>query len=466
MVFSSLLFLFLFLPLCLVVYYLSPSRTAKNIVLTFFSLVFYAWGEPIWVSLLLFSALIDYANGLFIEHFRGKAIAKLGLYSTFAINLGLLASFKYADFIVENVNIATGLSFSKPGLLLPIGISFYTFQTISYTIDVWKGEVKAQRSFLNFLLFVSCFHQLVAGPIVRYSHMAAEIENRVFHLHDFSEGVNRFCQGLFKKVFIANVAGEICLQFMGKEPAQLSQAGSWLGLVMFSLQIYFDFSGYSDMAIGLGKMFGFYYHENFKYPYTSRSVTDFWRRWHISLGTFFRDYVYIPLGGNRHHAVRNIFIVWALTGLWHGASWNFVIWGLYFGVLLFMEKAFMLELLSRLPRSLQHIYALFFIVVGWAIFYFTDMNALVAYLKVMFGLTPVEVSSYEVEATLWGNIYWMVLTVILCTPLMNNAFKHIQMRVSDQLSGVLMAVINLLLLGTCAVLLVGQSYNPFIYFRF
>jgi alginate O-acetyltransferase complex protein AlgI len=466
MVFSSLLFLFLFLPLCLLVYYLSPSRTAKNIVLTLFSLIFYAWGEPIWVSLLIFSALIDYANGMFIERFRGQAIAKLGLYSTFVINLGLLASFKYADFIVDNINFLTGLSFEKPGLLLPIGISFYTFQTISYTIDVWKGEVKAQRSFLNFLLFVSCFHQLVAGPIVRYSHMAAEIEHRVFHLHDFSEGVNRFCQGLFKKVFVANVAGEICLQFMGKDPAQLSLAGSWLGLVMFSLQIYFDFSGYSDMAIGLGKMFGFYYHENFKYPYTSRSVTDFWRRWHISLGTFFRDYVYIPLGGNRHHPIRNIFIVWALTGLWHGASWNFVLWGLYFGVLLFLEKSFLLALLERLPRGLQHLYALFFIVLGWAIFYFTDVQALAAYLKVMFGLTPAELSNYEVEATLWGHVYWMVLAFVLCTPWVHQVFHRLLQGVPAPFTGVLMTTSNVVLLGTSTVLLVGQSYNPFIYFRF
>jgi alginate O-acetyltransferase complex protein AlgI len=467
MVFSSLTFLFFFLPTCLICYYAYPKRAVRNLILILFSLIFYAWGEPIWVCLLIFSGVWDYLNGMFIDHFKSrKLIARLGLISSLTVNLGLLASFKYADFIVETVNALTGLSFKAPGLLLPIGISFYTFQTISYTVDVYRGEVSAQKNFLNFFLFVVSFHQLVAGPIVRYSHIAREIEERVFSLPDFSSGVTRFCKGLFKKVFIANTAGELSLQFLGQDMSQTTVAGEWFGLLMYSLQIYFDFSGYSDMAIGLGMMFGFHYHENFKHPYTAKSITDFWRRWHISLGTFFRDYVYIPLGGNRRHPVRNIFIVWGLTGLWHGASWNFVLWGLYFGLILWIEKHVLLRVLETLPNFMKHIYAIFFIVLGWAIFFFTDLSLLVSTLKVLFGLADVPFYSFELETAFWAHAYWLVFALLVCTPLYARAHAELKQRLKETTYQCAVIAQNLVFLGVSVVLLVGQAYNPFIYFRF
>jgi alginate O-acetyltransferase complex protein AlgI len=467
MVFSSLFFIFLFLPLNLIFYFSVKSRKIKNIILVIFSLIFYAWGEPIWVGLLLISSLIDYLNGLFIDKYQGKPIAKLGLYSTLVFNLGILITFKYADFIVENVNAITHFDFAKPGYLMPIGISFYSFQTISYTIDVYRGEVKAQKSFLNFLLFVSLYHQLVAGPIVRYSHIAKEIEERLFSWNDFNNGVSRFCIGLFKKVCIANIAGEICSHYLNNDLSNLTVLGGWLGIVTYSIQIYFDFSGYSDMAIGLGWMFGFHYHENFKYPYLSTSITDFWRRWHISLGTFFKDYVYIPLGGNKKNNLRNIFIVWGLTGLWHGASWNFIVWGLYFGVLLFLEKTILLAVLGRLPKIISHAYALFFIIIGWAIFYFTDFNQLLYFIKLLFNFTNQDLYNLEVKNMFFENIYWLALAFVLCIPVYNWFYGYINSKTFFKHWTPLITIfINIFLLACSVILLVGSSYNPFIYFRF
>jgi len=467
MVFSSLTFLFFFLPACLICYYAIPQRAVRNQILTVFSLIFYAWGEPIWVSLLIISSVWDFLNGLFIDHFKNrKLLARLGVISSLVVNLGLLASFKYADFLVDTVNALTGLGFRAPGIVLPIGISFYTFQTISYTIDVYRGEVSAQKNWLNFMLFVVCFHQLVAGPIVRYSHIAREIEERVFNVSDFSNGVTRFCKGLFKKVFIANTAGELCLQFLGQDLNQTTVAGEWFGLLMFTLQIYFDFSAYSDMAIGLGMMFGFHYHENFKHPYVATSITDFWRRWHISLGTFFRDYLYIPLGGNRRNPIRNIFIVWGLTGIWHGASWNFVLWGLYFGMLLWFEKSLGLRVLKCMPKVIQHAYALFFIVLGWSIFYFTDLSRLGSTLKVLFGLTEMPLYDFHLEVAIWANAYWLVFALVMCTPLYERAHGSLKQHLNAVAYQWVLVVQNLLFLGVSVVLLVGKTYNPFIYYRF
>ena len=465
MVFSSLLFLFLFLPLNLLIYYSVKNAKTKNIILVIFSLIFYAWGEPIWISLLIFSAFIDYLNGLFINKYLGKPIAKLGLYSTLLFNLGFLFTFKYSDFIVENFNSLFSTNFVKPGFLLPIGISFYSFQTISYTIDVYKGEVKAQKSFLNFLLFVSLFHQLVAGPIVRYSHITNEINKRVFSWLDFSNGVSRFCIGLFKKVCIANIAGAICLQFLDENLVSLSVLGGWYGIIMYSLQIYFDFSGYSDMAIGLGWMFGFHYHENFNYPYISKSITDFWRRWHISLSTFFRDYVYIPLGGNKKHFIRNIAIVWTLTGLWHGASWNFVFWGVYFGIILLFEKLILNSILNKIPNILRHIYTLFFVVIGWSIFYFTDIKQLIIFLKIIFGFTENKFFDFEVQNTFIENIYWLILAVVLCCPIYIVVQKKMQAFLVNQINFANL-ILNFIFFIVSVSLLVGTTYNPFIYFRF
>jgi alginate O-acetyltransferase complex protein AlgI len=435
--------------------------------LTVFSLIFYAWGEPIWVGLLLFSALIDYFNGLFIEYFRGTHTAKWGIVSTIFFNIGLLFTFKYSDFFVDNTNFILGTDFDKPGFLLPIGISFYTFQTISYTIDVYKNEVKAQRSFGDFLLFVCCFHQLVAGPIVRYSHIAKEIEERVFVANDFNEGISRFCKGLFKKVLIANTAGELGASFLNGNTDNLSILGAWLGLFLFSLQIYFDFSGYSDMAIGLGRMFGFHYHENFKHPYLSVSVTDFWRRWHISLGTFFRDYVYIPLGGNRKNQLRNILIVWLLTGFWHGASWNFILWGLYFGFLLLLEKYFLEDFLRAIPVIFRRVYALFFIVVGWGIFYFTDTQKLLEYFAVLFGFSFYPLTDFVAQNAIFENIFWILLAIVFCLPITERFDNFCKKNILSH-SGreIIQILLNLFFFFTSVMMLVGSTYNPFLYFRF
>jgi alginate O-acetyltransferase complex protein AlgI len=430
-------------------------------------LVFYAWGEPIWVILLVFSALVDYLNGLFIERFKGKKIAFIGVISTLVINLALLISFKYADFIISNVNWLLGTTFTEPGITLPIGISFYTFQTISYTIDVYRGEVKAQRSFMDFLLFVSLFHQLVAGPIVRYSHIANEISNRIFSWNDLGSGVNRFCKGLFKKVVFANTAGALATQFLDKDIASMDFAGNWFGLIMFTIQIYFDFSGYSDMAIGLGRMFGFHYHENFKHPYIAKSITDFWRRWHISLSTFFRDYVYIPMGGNRKNAVLNIFVVWSLTGLWHGASWNFMLWGVYFGVLLILEKYIWGYLLEKAPALIRHVYALFFIVVGWSLFYFTDLMKLQAFLYKSFYLSNVPEINLELQSAIESNLYWIVFALTLCTPIyQKSASVFVKNIKHSTIIHIGIIAINLFMLTVSTALLVKSSYNPFLYFRF
>lgn len=467
MVFSSLTFLFFFLPASLITYYAFPQKTARNCVLIAFSIIFYAWGEPIWVFLLIFSAFWDYWNGRFIEHFRDRpTIARLGVYSSVVANLTLLGTFKYADFIVGIVNDLTGLHFNEPGILLPLGISFYTFEALSYVLDVYRGEVQAQRKLLNFVLFLICFPRLVAGPIVRYAHIAQEIENREFRMEDFSSGVTRFSRGLFKKVFLANVAGELCGQFLGKGVGEATVGGEWFGLLMFTLQIYFDFSGYSDMAIGLGRMFGFHFRENFRHPYVSTSVTEFWRRWHISMGTFFRDYVYIPLGGNRSDVTRNIMIVWALTGLWHGASWNFVLWGVYFGVILLIEKNGLGAWLEDLPRLFRHLYAIFFIMLGWALFYFTNLDELWICLQVLFGMRDAPLSNFELEAALSANALWLVMALALCTPMSTVVEDWVSRHYGATVQKGAEVVMNLVFLGPSVVLLVGQTYNPFIYFRF
>jgi alginate O-acetyltransferase complex protein AlgI len=419
--------------------------------------------------MLLGSALVDYFNGIFIERSGKNPIRILGIFITLIFNLGLLISFKYSGFIVENVNFLIGAHFKKPDVLLPAGMSFYTFETISYTIDVYRGEVKAQRSLLKFLVFIVSFPRLVAGPIVRYSQLAMDLGRRVVTARDFGGGVTRFCRGLFKKVFIANVAGSLTAEFLDRDPTSLTLAGAWFGLLMFSIQIYYDFSGYSDMAIGLGKMLGFTYPENFKHPYAVRSVTDFWRRWHITLGAFFRDYVYIPLGGNRRHATRNIFVVWAITGLWHGPSWNFMLWGLYFGAILFLEKTLLLKSLSRLPALVQHAYALVLIVLGWAIFHFTDLHRLESVGAVLLGLARAPLTDYELPAAIVRNIIWIIGALLFCFPVRESLQRLWSGRDSNlaiAAKGVWVVSENLTMLALSVTLLVGSSYNPFIYYRF
>lgn len=469
MVFASLTFLCFFLPINVLLYYLSGNKVYRNVLLTIFSLVFYAWGEPVWVVLLIFSACIDYLNGLWIAHYRGTAKAKWGVISSIVINVSLLVIFKYSAFLYENLNYLLGLQLSVPTFTLPIGISFYTFQTISYTIDVYKGEVQAQKSLGKFLMFVSLYHQLVAGPIVRYAHIAHEIDHRKVAWQDIGEGIHRFCIGLFKKVCIANVAGELAMTYLEGDLSSLSVGEAWFGILMFSIQIYFDFSGYSDMAIGLGKMFGFHYHENFNYPYIARSATDFWRRWHISLGTFFRDYVYIPLGGNKKRGLLNLIIVWFLTGLWHGASWNFIFWGLYFGLLILLERIFLLSLLKRLPVFVGHIYLLLAVVFGWALFYFTDFERLNYFLSIMVGLSGNPLWNFELSLVLQENVFWLVMSILLCMPvylwLMERAEKYTAFSLAFSLQ-LFRLIFQWVLLLLSITMLVGNSYNPFIYYRF
>jgi alginate O-acetyltransferase complex protein AlgI len=472
MVFASLTFLYVFLPLNLLGYFALRRDQHRNLLLIAFSLAFYAWGEPIWISLLLFSSAIDYVHGRIIEAKRGTHWPKLALISSLVLNLGLLAVFKYSGFVCDAINDVFSTSLYAPAQLsLPIGISFYTFQTISYTIDVYRGEVAAQRSFFKFLLFVSLFHQLVAGPIVRYAHIAHEIDHRRHTLADASEGVTRFCVGLFKKVCIANVAGQLVVQTMAKDVSEISVAEGWFGLLMFSLQIYFDFSGYSDMAIGLGRICGFHYHENFNHPYVARSAADFWRRWHISLGSFFRDYLYIPLGGNRHRVYRNLLVVWALTGLWHGASWNFLLWGLYFGVLIAIERLFLQRVLDSLPRLVGHLYLLFAVVIGWALFYFEDLERLRAFMQLLFGATAQPGYDPALKTMLQGNVLWLIVALGLCVPIVPRLRELVEARASrsrhgPSVVGTAWALVSVALLLLSTAMLVGGTYNPFLYFRF
>jgi alginate O-acetyltransferase complex protein AlgI len=487
MVFSSLVFLYLFLPCSLILYYFFGSKfrhgvgadgttdpgaptEAQNYILIAVSLFFYAWGEPIWVSLLVLTAVVDWLAALWMERTRGTNGPKLALALSLVSNLSLLGVFKYSDFVVENVNTSFGASFNLPGYALPIGISFYVFQTLSYSIDVYRGDVRAQRRFTDFLLYVSLFPQLVAGPIVRYVHVAAEIRGRRHSWDLFSRGLHRVCVGLFKKVFIANVAGEWAERTMGGDLSTLSTGDAWLGLAMFALQIYFDFSAYSDMAIGLGMMFGFHFHENFNYPYISKSVTEFWRRWHISLSTFFRDYVYIPLGGRARWPYRNLFIVWALTGFWHGPSWNFMLWGLYFGVWIAIERLFLSSLLARLPGLFGHLYLLLIVTLGWALFYFTDLQQLQQFSMILFGMTDAPLFGEQTFTDIQAHALWLPLALIACTPVAPWMSSYVvRLNVVRSLISwrpVAILAVDLMLLLSCTALLVGQSYNPFLYFRF
>lgn len=475
MVFADLLFLFLFLPLCLIFYYSTGNPKFRNWVLIIFSLMFYAWGEPIWIVLLILSSAIDWANSIFIEKHRGTKWAKVGVVFTVVFNLALMATFKYDVFIVDQVNALLGTSFTAPGYALPIGISFYTFHTISYVVDVYRGDIKAQRNFPNFLMYVSLFSSLVAGPIIRYAHVEHEIDKRNENLKDFSAGLSRFCIGLFKKVIIANIAAELVRKYMGdnsnplsfSELASLSSWEAWFGLIMFAVQIYFDFSGYSDMAIGLGRMFGFHFRENFNYPYISRSISEFWRRWHMSLGSIFRDYVYIPLGGNKKHVYFNLLVVWFLTGMWHGASWNFIFWGLYFFIFIALEKVFLQKALDKIPVFFSHFYALVIIIPGWVIFYFTDTDMLIAYVKKLFSFGGGPQGNTDLVNTITTHLFWLIMVIILCMPVYHRVMAWVEKK-KKRIAIYDTAAIgfNVLLLFLCITQLVGKSYNPFIYFRF
>lgn len=470
MVFSGLPFLFVFLPVCLLAYFLMPNIKAKNVVLLIASLTFYAIGEPIWVFLMILSAFVNYGAGLIIDKKRGTVYAKMALIGAIAVGIGFLVAFKYLDFLIQTINSL--LPFSRlplTNIALPIGISFFTFQTMSYTIDVYKNRVGVQKNYFTFLLFVSLFPQLIAGPILRYSDVAAQLENRTTTTDGFCRGITRFIVGCAKKVLLANTIGEVAtLIFTEKYIAEgVSVGGTWIGALCLALQIYFDFSGYSDMAIGLGYMFGFEYGENFNYPYISRSVTEFWRRWHISLGSFFRDYVYIPMGGNRKHQFVNLLVVWSLTGLWHGASWNFVLWGLYYFVFLALEKFVLRRKLEKVP-VLSNVITLLIVVVGWVLFFFEDMSQCLTALGNMFGFGGAPLWSSSLTTPVINNIAFIAIGIIACLPIGKFVGEKVR-QIKETKPTVWFAAsmtFNVVLLFVCVAALVGAAYNPFLYFRF
>ena len=465
MLFSSVPFLYYFLPLVLAVYFLTPARF-RNAVLLLASLIFYAWGEPKYVLLMLASILSGYGFGLLQEQYRGQKGAKLVCGLSVAVSLSFLLYFKYADFFLENFNAATGLGVPLLRIALPIGISFYTFQIISYTVDVYRGE-PAQKNLIHLAAYVAMFPQLIAGPIVRYSDIAQQLEHRSHSTALAAEGVRRFLIGLGKKILIANQLGELCSVFRASD--EKSVLFYWLYAVAFALHIYFDFSGYSDMAIGLGKVFGFHFLENFNYPYISASITEFWRRWHMSLGTWFRDYVYIPLGGNRVGRARqllNILVVWMLTGFWHGAAWNFVVWGLMFAVLLIMEKLWLLKPLSKC-RPLAHLYVVFFVVISFVIFNAENMGQALSDIGGLFGAGGIPLVSAEAVYCLRSFALVLILAVLGATPLLRNGLVRLsQYPTAGKVLNALEPFTLFILLLVMTGYLVDGSFNPFLYFRF
>ena len=469
MVFSSLTFLFAFLPITLILYYLVPKK-AKNVVILISGLVFYAWGEPIYVLVMILSTFIDYTAGRIIDKYDDRPkIRTACLLVSLIMNIGLLATFKYLGFIIEALNAGFGIAIPNPNLPLPIGISFFTFQSMSYTIDLYRRQIKVQKNAASFMAFVTLFPQIVAGPIVRYEDIQNEIDDRTITEKMIGDGISRFIVGLGKKVLIANNIGLLWTEIKAMDYGEISAVTAWLGILAFTFQIYFDFSGYSDMAIGLGKMMGFHFPENFNYPYISASITEFWRRWHMSLGSWFRDYVYIPLGGNRVSKAkwfRNIFIVWLLTGLWHGAAWTFILWGLFFAVFLTAEKLWYGEALAQ-TRFLKHLYVLLLIAVSFVIFDAASVSDAFRTIGSLFGLGRLPRS--DVLARYYFDSYSGVFLVAIvgATPL---PAKIVRQFSEDGPGKKIMSVVEpVVLLGLLAVVtayLVDGSFNPFLYFRF
>ena len=467
MVFSSVLFMFIYLPVVLFVHYISPPKW-RNAVLLVFNLIFYGWGEPMYIILMVVTIVVDYFDGLVVAHYKEKGndkAAKIAVAVALVSNLSFLVFFKYWDLIATTLSGA-GLNFMPVlGLSLPIGISFYTFQTMTYPVDVYRGDAAPQRSLINFGTFVTLFPQLIAGPILKYKELADQVDERTWKVEQFASGVNVFMVGLAKKVLLANNIGQLWDTIKVLPAADLTTAGAWLGIVAFSLQIYFDFSGYSDMAVGLGRMLGFEFLRNFNYPYISKSLTEFWRRWHISLGSWFREYVYIPRGGNRVSKSRmffNLLVVWAATGIWHGASWNFLIWGLYFALLLILEKGFIGAWLKKLPVVVQHVYALFFILISWAIFAVEDFGQMGIFLKAMFGFAQGGLTNANVGYWFISFLPMLVISIVSCTPLATNLWNKLK----EKPKMVVLPILILAGLIICTAYLVDATYNPFLYFRF
>ncbi len=466
MLFSSIPFLYYFLP-CVILLYLIAPKMLKNTVLLLASLVFYAWGEPKYVVLMVVTVLLGYVLGLLIERFRGKKLSKLFLILSLTIDLAFLAYFKYANFFIDNFNAVTGLSVEFLNIALPVGISFYTFQILSYTVDVYRGDAKAQKNPINLATYIALFPQLIAGPIVRYSDIALQLNERKHSFEKVALGIRRFIIGLGKKILIADMFASFCSTFAASNDK--SVLFFWLYAIAYSLQIYFDFSGYSDMAIGLGKMFGFDFLENFNYPFISGSITEFWRRWHMSLGTWFRDYVYIPLGGNRVSKARgifNIFVVWMLTGFWHGASWNFVLWGLFFAILLLIEKLWLLKYLKK-AKVWNHIYVMILILFSFVLFASVDLGDLATNLKGMIGLGGVPFVSAETLYYLRSYAVIFILAIVGATPIVKTLACKVQ---NSKVGGKIFAVAEPLALGLLLLVMTGYlvdgSFSPFLYFRF
>lgn len=467
MVFSSIIFMFIYLPVVLAVYYICPIKW-RNIWLFAVNMVFYGWGEPVYIVLMLASILINYINGMLVDKYRDtdQKKAKTVLVVNIVINLALLVFFKYFDLLADTVNQIVGNELVTPlNIALPIGISFYTFQTMSYPIDLYRKDARVQKNFVNFGTYVALFPQLIAGPIVRYKDIDDQLNYREHSADKFASGIRRFTIGLAKKVLIANNIGILWDSYSSMPSSELTVVGSWIGIIAFTLQIYFDFSGYSDMAIGLGRMLGFEFLENFNYPYISKSVTDFWRRWHISLSTWFRDYVYIPLGGNRKGKKRqilNITIVWALTGLWHGANWTFLLWGMYYALWLIVEKLWLLERLEKAPKFVGHIYTMFIAICGWVIFQLDSLSAVGAYYKSMFGFAGGGFVSSTDGFYLASYAIILLIAIIAATPLLRNLYN----KIPDKVKLAATPIITILILVVSTAYLVDSTYNPFLYFRF
>ena len=468
MLFSSIVFLFTFLPAVMILYYLLPVRF-RNVILLLASLVFYAWGEPVYLFLMLLSILFNYFSGLDIaRNLQDKRAAKRSLVFNLIINLAVLGFFKYEGFVLDTLNGILPVHISYHALPLPIGISFYTFQILSYIIDVYRGNVKVQTNLPNFALYVTMFPQLIAGPIVQYADVDEQLASREISRTKFGEGSMYFIRGLAKKVLLANTSGMIFTEVSGLAKDNIAVMTAWLGAFAYMFQIYFDFSGYSDMAIGLGKMFGFEFNMNFNYPYVSKGITEFWRRWHISLSSWFRDYVYIPLGGNRVSKIkhiRNLLIVWFLTGLWHGAAWNFVAWGLYYGVILIIEKYLLSPVLDRLPDVVRHIYSIVLVVIGWVLFFSSSFGQAADYIRVMFGAGAHGFADRESMYLLTSNLILWLILIFGSTPLVHFRYEHM-LRSKKWNTTIINSVVYAALFIVCIAYLVTETYNPFLYFRF
>ena len=480
MVFSDLFFIYVFLPSFALLYLLgtwadklmskgsAQSCHVRNAVLVIFSLIFYAWGEPVYVFLMLACVVINFFIGRLIDSQdrRRKMMLVVGV----ACNLAILGTFKYANFFAEQLQ-ALGIPVPSPHIKLPIGISFYIFQSITYLVDVYRRDSHSQKRFVDLLLYISMFPQLIAGPIVRYQTVAEKITHRHVTIEDVSDGIYRFLRGLAKKVILANQLYEVSHQFLDGNFAELSVSGAWIGIIAFTLQIYFDFSGYSDMAIGLGRCMGFRFNENFNHPYCSKTITEFWRRWHISLGTFFRDYVYIPMGGNRRHQILNIFVVWFLTGMWHGASWNFIIWGVLFGIILMIEKYTLLKIADAIPSALLHIYCLFIVVVSFGVFYFENFTRLKTFFQIQWGGAERLWDSIS-EAAIFDHFYLWIAAIVLCMPIRQAVADYFDRHTTHlpilnrSVNTLCRLVASVAILILCTALLVGATNNAFLYTRF